>query len=132
VVMTRLKMQSNMKTGTEFTVAPGILFNTKNNDSNYKSGNEFHFDFALNRHYFTQNYAIGIQGYYYRQILGDSGSGALLGSFEGESFGIGPAFLWTPKAHKGQLAVLGKWIFDVSHQNRMRGDYGQLIITYQF
>jgi hypothetical protein len=31
--------------------------------------------------------AVDFQGYYYKQITGDSGSGARLGDFEGESVG---------------------------------------------
>ena len=122
----------NMKTGDEVSIAPGILFNTENSATNYKSGNEFHVDFALNHHYFKQHYAIGVQGYYYKQLSGDSGSGALLGSFKGEALGIGPAILWTPPAYKGNLSVIAKWIFDVDQEHRAKGDYGQFIIGYKF
>ncbi len=122
----------NMKTGDEISVVPGILFNTKNSASDYQSGNEFHVDFALNHHYFAQYYALGIHGYYYNQLSGDSGSGAKLGSFKGRSVGIGPAILWTPPAHKGNISVIAKWIFDVDHENRAKGDYGQFIIGYKF
>ena len=122
----------DMKSGIEWSIAPGILFNTRNEDSDYKSGNEFHIEFALNHHYFKQHYAVGLQGYYYKQITGDSGSGAKLGSFQGEAFGIGPAVLWTPPSKKGNLSVIAKWLFDVEHQNRLHGDFGQLIVAYKF
>ena len=122
----------NMKTGTEVSIAPGFLINTTNSTTDYKSGTEFHIDLAVNRHYFAKHYAVGIHAYYYRQISGDSGSGARLGSFNGEALGVGPAFLWTPPAGKGRCSIIAKWMFDVSHTNRLHGDYGQLIISYKF
>jgi len=125
--MTWLKM----KTGTEISVVPGIMFNTKNTATDYKSGNEFHVDFALNQ-FLAQDFAVGLQGYYYRQVSGDSGSGASFGSFEGKAFGIGPAVLWMPKAGKGNLSVIAKWIHDNSQTNRLHGDYGQLTVGYKY
>lgn len=122
----------NVKTGAEFSITPGIMFNTKNSATDYKSGNEFHVDFALNHHYFKENLAIGLQGYYYKQLSADSGSGARLGSFKGEAFGIGPAILWKPKAYKGDLVVVAKWLHDVHETNRLSGDYGQLTVGYKF
>lgn len=121
----------NMKKGTEISITPGMLFNTKNTASDYKSGNEFHVDFAVNQ-YLSQNLAVGLQGYYYNQLSGDSGSGAKLGSFKGESFGIGPAVLWVPKAGKGKVSVVAKWLHDMSQTKRMHGDYGQLTVGYKY
>lgn len=37
------------------------------------------------------------QGYYYKQVTGDSGSGAKLGDFKGESYVFGPALLWAAR-----------------------------------
>ena len=121
----------NTKTGTEISVTPGIMFNTANTATNYKSGNEFHVDFAVNQ-FLSPDFAVGLHGYYYRQVSGDSGSGAVLDSFKGESSGIGPALLWMPKSEKGNLSVVVKWIKDLDQKNRMHGDYGQLSVGYKF
>ena len=110
---------------------PGILLNTENNVTNYKTGNEFHVDFTLNQ-FLAKNFAIGAQGYYYKQVTGDSGDGAKLGDFKGESYGFGPALMWQPSFDKGNLTVIGKWIFDSHHENRMKGNYGQLVIAKSF
>lgn len=120
-----------MKTGTEVSVIPGIMLNTKNNKTEYQSGNEFHVDFMVNQ-FLAKNFALGIQGYYYNQISGDSGSGAKLGSFEGRSLGFGPALLWMPNFAKGKLSLIAKWLHDVDSKNRMEGDYGQFIVGYKF
>lgn len=121
----------NMKTGTEISVVPGILFNTENTATDYHSGNEFHVDFMVNQ-FLAKNFAVGVQGYRYEQVSGDSGSGAKLGSFKGESLGAGPALLWMPSAGNGKLSLVAKWIRDVDHENRMQGDYGQFIVGYKF
>jgi hypothetical protein len=121
----------SMKTGTEITVLPGIMFNTENNATDYKTGNEFHVDFMLNQ-FLAKNFALGAQGYYYDQLTGDSGGGAKLGDFKGESYGFGPALLWQPGFDNGKLSLIAKWIFDSHHENRMKADYGQLVIARKF
>jgi hypothetical protein len=122
------------KKGRELTITPGILFNTRNTATDYKSGNEFHVDLALNQ-YLSHHFAVGLHGYYYRQVTGDSGSGAKLGAFTGRSLGIGPAVLWTPKSKKGgqgDLVVMAKWLHDVQDHNRMQGHFGVLTVAYKF
>lgn len=118
-------------TGTEVTVLPGIMINTTNPATDYKSGNEFHLDFMVNQ-FLSPTFAIGVQGYWYKQIDADSGSGAVLGAFMGESFGLGPAILWTPEALKGRAAIVLKWLHDISNTNRLNGDWGQIAISYRF
>ena len=121
----------NMKTGTEISVQPGIMFNTENPDTDYHSGNEFHLDFMLNQ-FLVKTFAVGFQGYYYKQITGDSGSGARLGDFQGESVGVGPGLLWLPAFAQGKLSVVGKWLHDLASTNRLNADYGQITIGYTF
>jgi hypothetical protein len=75
---------------------------------------------------------VGVQSYWYKQVKGDSGSGAVLGSFKGESIGIGPAFLWLPEFLEGCAAVVGKVLFDVSSTNRLVGNWGQVTLSYRF
>jgi hypothetical protein len=118
-------------TGTELTVLPGIMLNTTNPATDYKSGNEFHLDFMANQ-FLAPTFALGVQGYWYKQIDGDSGSGAALGPFMGESFGLGPALLWTPEFLQGRGAIVLKWLHDISNTNRLNGDWGQVAISYRF
>ncbi len=121
----------NPKVGTEISLLSGILFNTPNNATQYKTGNEVHLDFMLNQ-FLSPHFALGFQGDYYHQVSGDSGAGAKLGEFRGESVGIGPAVLWSPAASKGKLSIIAKWLFDVENSNRLRANYGQLTIAYKF
>jgi hypothetical protein len=118
-------------TGTELTVLPGIMLNTTNPATDYKSGNEFHLDFMANQ-FLAPTFAVGAQGYWYKQIDGDSGSGAVLGPFMGESFGLGPAILWTPEFLRSRGAIVLKWLHDISNTNRLNGDWGQVALSYRF
>jgi len=118
-------------TGTEVSVLPGIMINTTNPATDYRTGTEFHLDFMVNQ-FVTPSIALGFQGYWYKQIEGDSGSGAKLGPFMGESVGIGPAILWTPEALKGRYAVVVKWLHDISETNRLNGEWGQVTMSYRF
>jgi hypothetical protein len=128
---TSLAMTWMNKKGTEITITPGILFNAKNSDTDYQSGNEFHVDIAVNQ-FLKPNFAVGLHGYYYSQVSDDTGSGALLGGFRGRSFGFGPAILWSPKVGKGDLSIVAKWLHDMDDSHRMHGDYGQFVISYKF
>ena len=85
----------NPDSGTEASIAPGVMFNTENSDTDYKTGTEFHLDFVANQ-FLSPTFALGVRGYYYNQLTGDSGSGATLGDFKSDSFAIGPGFVWIP------------------------------------
>ncbi len=121
----------NLETGTEVSVAPGVIVNTRNDATDYQTGTEFHLDFTANQ-FLSKTFALGVRGYYYSQFTGDSGSGARLGDFQGESFGLGPGFIWFPAYAEGKLAVLGKWIHDFDATNRFESDYGTPTAAWTF
>jgi hypothetical protein len=49
--------------------AAGVSFNFENTETNYQSGNEFHFEWAIGREVAT-GLMLGIVGYDYRQLTG--------------------------------------------------------------
>ncbi len=65
-------------------------------------------------------------------MTGDSGDGARLGDFQGESLGIGPGLLWQPKFAGAKLAIVGKWLHDVTATNRLEADYFSLGVAWTF
>lgn len=121
----------NQKTGTEVSVAPGIMVNTENAKTDYRTGTEFHLDFTMNQ-FLLPSFALGVRGYYYQQLTGDSGAGALLGNFKSDSFGAGPGFAWIPEFGSGQLTVLGKWLHDFTAEKRFESDYFTLTAAWKF
>jgi hypothetical protein len=110
------------ETGQDYSVVIGYGYNTKNDDTDYKSGDEVHLDFAFNQ-FLSEEWAIGLHGFYYKQISGDSGDGALLGDFKAEAAGIGPALMWVPKRLGGNTAFILKWFNEFDAENRMEGDH---------
>lgn len=117
----------NPDSGTEMSITPGVMFNTENPDTDYETGTEFHLDFVANQ-FLSETFALGLRGYYYKQLTGDSGAGATLGDFESESFALGPGFVWTG----GRFTVLGKWLHDFSADNRFESDYITLTVAWTF
>lgn len=107
------------------------MFNTENSDTDYETGTEFHMDFVTSQ-FLSEAFALGIRGYYYNQLEGDSGTGARLGDFKSESFGVGPGFIWISEIGNGNLTVLGKWMHDFSADNRFESDYITLTAAWKF
>ena len=121
----------NSDSGFEFSMVLGHIYNTENNDTNYQSGQELHLELMLNQ-YLSETFALGIHGFAYRQITGDSGSGALLGEFEGEANGIGPSLMWVTKIGNCPTIVTARWLHEFGAENRLEGDHFYLSATIPF
>lgn len=91
-------------------------FNTRNDDTDYRSGQEFHFDYTLAKHFGKT--AFGIGGYYYRQTTDDSGPGAPPGGNRGEAFAVGPQFIYEGAKVKAIL----KYQVETRTENRPEGN----------
>jgi hypothetical protein len=118
-------------TGTDVSGVLGIMVNTENPDTEYRTGTEFHLDFMLNQ-FLAESFAVGFHGYYYDQLTGDSGSGAILGNFKADSVGLGAALFWIPKFASGDLVISAKWVRDLHATNRLEGDYAVVDLVFAF
>jgi len=116
------------KSGLELSGAAGVTFNTENHDTDYKSGTDFHLEFAAVQH-FSKQFAIGLVGYHYQQLTGDSGAGAVLGDFKGRVTALGPTL--TYDFVLGQIPVMTslKWMHEFNVENRLKGDMALLTLT---
>ncbi len=83
-------------TKLQFNGAVGYMTSKENYDTQYQTGDEFHFEWAAG-YKFDNGLEIGIVGYDYRQITGDSGQGALLGPFKGSVDALGPGLTYSTK-----------------------------------
>ena len=52
--------------------ALGVTFNGENPATDYKTGTEFHLEGAISQ-YLVADLNVGLTGYYYNQLTGDSG-----------------------------------------------------------
>lgn len=121
----------DQETGQDYSVVIGYGYNTKNDDTDYQSGDEWHIDYAINQ-FLTESLAVGVHGFYFQQISGDSGGGAVLGDFKAQAAGIGPALMWVPPQFNGDVALVGKWIHEFDSENRMQGDHVFLSFMMSF
>jgi hypothetical protein len=112
----------NPETGRDLSFNAGYIINTENSDTDYQTGNEFHLDAVLNQ-FLSETFAIGIQGFYLKQLSGDSGDGAVLGGFKSEAWGLGPAALWSTTIGDESVTFIAKWMHEFDAENRIEGDH---------
>jgi hypothetical protein len=79
----------NPQTGLEFSGTFGLTGNFENRDTNYTNGIDSHLDLGISQ-FLSKQIHVGLVGYYYQQITGDSGQGARLGDFKSRVLGVGP------------------------------------------
>lgn len=91
-------------------------WNTTNNDTDYKSGQAFHFDYTVGKHF--PGWAVGVGGYYYTQTTDDSGSGAPPGGFKGKAFAIGPQVMFDV----GKVKAILKYQWETETENQPQGN----------
>ena len=120
----------NPKTGREVSFDLGHIYNTENPDTDYQTGQEIHLDYMLNQ-FLSETFAIGVHGFHHKQISGDSGKGATLGSYKAEDAGIGPALLWTTKIWGKDVSWVLKWLGEYHAENRLEGSYSFIGFMYQ-
>lgn len=73
----------------EFSAVAGVTYNWENTDTHYQNGIDAHIDLSAS-HFVTDKTHVGVVGYYFEQITGDSGSGAVLGDYKSRVAGFGP------------------------------------------
>ena len=108
----------DQKTGHEFSVVGGFTYNLMNPFLQYQNGIDFHVDWAASQ-FVSKSVQIGLAGYLYQQVTGDSGPGAKLGPFTGRAVGIGPQIgfiIPISKEYQGYLNIKG--YKDIEVENR--------------
>jgi hypothetical protein len=127
-------MYFGQKNGFEASMFVGADFNTENNDTNYKSGTQFHVDGTVAQHFplIGGLAGVGVSAYYYQQVTGDSGSGATLGSFKGKTVGLGPVVSYVSKIGSHDVLAELKWLHETETKNRLEGDIVWLKAVFKF
>ena len=105
-----------------------ITFNGENDDTKYETGNEFHLEAAAAIH-FSPTFSVGVNGYHYEQLTGDSGAGAALGDFEGRVTAFGPTMSATFVLGPIPVITSLRYFREFNVKNRLEGNAGWLTIT---
>ena len=111
----------NPQTGHEFSGVLGFTYNVTNQQTQYQSGVDMHFDWGLSQ-FVTKQFQIGLVGYAYDEIGCDSGSGNRVGCFQSRVFGVGPQvgfIIPISTTTQGYLNIKGYKEFE--NQNRPDG-----------
>jgi len=109
-------------TDTELSITSGYMNNLKNKSTNYKSGDEIHFD-CLFGHYLSKELAVGLTGTYYRQVTADEAQTNILSTVYSEASSIGPALMYTPNIFNRDINLSFKWLHEFNVQGRLPQDY---------
>jgi hypothetical protein len=91
-------------------------FNTENRDTNYRSGQAFHFDYTFAKHF--PGWALGVGGYYFVQTTDDGGSGAPPDGFKGKAFAVGPQVMFDV----GKVKAILKYQWETESEYRPEGN----------
>jgi hypothetical protein len=108
------------KSGREFSATLGFTYNFENPDTDYKNGVSGHLDWAASQ-FLSEQLHVGVAGYFYQQLTGDSGAGAVLGDFKSRVYAVGPqiGYFFPVGAQKWYLNLKGYYEFDA--RNRPEG-----------
>jgi hypothetical protein len=117
--------------GREFSVVGGLTYNFENDDTDYQNGVDAHVDLALSQ-FLNEAWHVGIVGYIYYQVSGDSGEGAVLGDFKARVYALGPqaGFFFPFGGSKGYVSLRGYFEFGAEH--RTEGWNGWLTASLPF
>ncbi len=99
--------------------ALGFTFNFENTATDYQSGDEFHFEWALGMEC-SPGLVIGLVGYDYRQLTADSGSAAR--SFKGSVDAIGAGLSYTTLINQTPLVLSLRHYREFDAENRWEGN----------
>ncbi|MCY1285388.1 putative MetA-pathway of phenol degradation [compost metagenome] len=104
----------------EFSAVAGLTYNWENTDTDYQNGVDAHLDWSAS-HFVTQQTHLGLVGYLYHQVTGDSGSGAVLGDFKSQVSAVGPQVGHFFAVGKDLWYANLKGYYEFDAQNRAEG-----------
>jgi hypothetical protein len=108
------------KSGREFSATLGFTYSFENADTDYQNGVSGHLDWAASQ-FLSEKLHVGVVGYFYQQLTGDSGAGAALGDFKSRVYAVGPqiGYFFPVGGQKWYVNLKGYYEFDA--RNRPEG-----------
>ena len=126
---------SNKASGFNAMLHAGYAMNTENTATNYHSGSLLHLEGVVQQ-FLPVGLGIlnlGLEGFYFDQVTGDSGSGATLGDFMGRTYGLGPVVGYIlPLENKQSMVFELKWLTELETKKRLEGDFIWFKMVYKF
>lgn len=103
-------------------------FNLKNDDTDYRSGQELHVDYALGWG-LGNGWVVGVGGYVYRQTTDDRQYGERIDDNKGRVFAVGPSVKYT---NPNGWFLTAKWEQETQVRNRAEGQAYWMKLTVPF
>jgi hypothetical protein len=111
---------ANDDKGHELSAVLGFTYNFMNPSTAYQSGIDMHLELSASQ-YVTERLSLGVVGYLYNQITGDSGPGARLGPFMSRVAGAGPQAAYDFSLGKREASLSVRGYYEFAGQNRPEG-----------
>jgi len=108
------------KYGQEVSVSMGWTANFQNPATQYTTGQELHLEYYLGQH-LPKGFAVGLAGYIYNQMTADTGAGASLGAFHGQTIALGPCLSFNSKIGSHAIGLNARYYNEVKVHNRFDG-----------
>jgi hypothetical protein len=106
---------------------------TKNEATEYQSGDILHLDWSAGKHFGAEGqWEVGVAGNIVQQISADGGTGAVLGPLKAESIGLGPSVSYSTKIGETPLSLSAKWEHDIDSHATIGGDVVDVSATVAF
>jgi hypothetical protein len=114
--------------GLSISAVAGYTANRTNKVTDYRTGNEFHFEGAIVQK-ITNEFSLGLVGYHYQQVGDDRGQGTNFGAFRGRTSAVGGMAGYTFMAGKIPISTQVRVYKEVDVKNRFKGNVGFLSIS---
>jgi hypothetical protein len=105
------------KTGHEFSAVLGFTGNFENHSTGYTNGIDMHLDWGASQ-FLSKQVMVGLVGYAYEQLSGDSGCAPVLCPFKSRVIGVGPqiGYIFPVAGMQGYLNLKGYGEFDAANR----------------
>ena len=110
----------NPRTRWEFSGVVGFTYNFENSSTDYQNGIDSHLDWSVSK-FVSPAWEVGIAGYVYYQLTGDSGSGDTVGPFKSRVAAVGPQLAYTFKVGGKQWYANLRGYYEFWAENRYQG-----------
>jgi hypothetical protein len=110
----------NPRIGWEFSGVVGFTYNFENSSTDYQNGIDSHLDWSVSK-FLSAAWEVGIAGYVYYQLTGDSGSGDTVGPFKSRVAAVGPQIGYTFKVSGQQWGANLRGYYEFWAENRYEG-----------
>ena len=121
-------LRGGTKYPQEVSISMGWTFNVQNPATQYTTGQEFHLEYFVGQH-LPLGFTLGLAGYIYNQMTADTGSGATLGAFHGQTIALCPCLTFNGKIAGHPIGLGARYYNELKVKNRFDGQAAFLTFT---